>query len=438
MLHGNQRLIELYFQSDSCVRCGRCTAVCPTYKVTRREPMVARGRVWLARAFVEGRLGPTPTLKLYNDLCLGCRACRAACPAGIKVDELVAEVKQSIQSRLGLTLEDKMMLKVCSHPQSFRYIVGTLDLSRRAGTAKFLPKKLRRKVGMLPPSPSRTFMDWLKLQKSGYEVGASKIGYFPGCLTNSIFPGVAIAVMEVLKRLGVQVVVPPAVLCCGQPHRAAGELAETRRLAMATMSFFLDRGVDFIVTSCGSCGCSLREYAVDFRDDPAWRGAAERFADKCRDIMEYLVDVAGLNPGPQALPGIKVSYHDSCHLVRRLKIAAQPRELLASLPGARYAEMPRADWCCGAAGTYGFKHPDVALKILEQKTEDARSIRPDVVTAGCPSCLMALGYGSRMFDGNYDVCHPVELLAATFDKTRFHIFHAKPRRREEKEGGKRR
>ncbi|MGA2400727.1 MAG: (Fe-S)-binding protein [Syntrophobacteraceae bacterium] len=418
MLHANQRLTELYFQSDSCVRCGRCTTVCPTYRVTRREPMVARGRIWLARQFVEGRLGLSSTLKLYNDSCLGCQACRAVCPPGIKVDELVAEVKQTIQGRLGLTLEDKMILKACSHPQSFRYLVGTLDLSRRMGTTRLLPKRLRQKVRMFPQPPPRTFMDWLKLQKTPDTAGRPKIGYFPGCLTNSIFPGIAMAVLEVLKPQGVQVVVPPAVLCCGQPHRVAGELTESRRLAIAIMNFFLGQGVDFVVTSCGSCGYSLQEYAADFRDDPIWREPAERFAGKCRDIMEYLVGVAGLSVGPQALPGITVTYHDSCHLNRRLGIAAQPRELLAALPGARYAEMPRADWCCGAAGSYSFRHPDIARKILALKTEDARSIRPDVVTAGCPSCLMQLGYGSRIFDGNYDVCHPVELLAATFDHAR--------------------
>jgi glycolate oxidase iron-sulfur subunit len=376
--------------------------------------MVARGRVWLARQFVEGRLGPSSTLKLYNDMCLGCQACRAACPSGIKVDELVSEVKHSIQGRLGLTLGERMMLKACSHPQSFRYLVGALDLSRRMGTTRLLPKNLRQKIRMLPQPPPRSFMDWIRLRETQDIGGAPRIGYFPGCLINSIFPGIGMAVLKILRLQGAGVVVPPEILCCGQPHRAAGELAETRRLAVSTMNFFLDREVDFIVTSCGSCGSSLREYAADFRDDPVWRGPAERFAEKCRDIMEYLVDVAGLRVGPRALPEMRVSYHDSCHLRRRLEIIAQPRKLLASLPGAGYAEMPRADWCCGAAGSYGFKHPEVAGKILEQKTADARSVRPNVVTAGCPSCLMALKYGSSVFDGNYDVCHPVELLAATF------------------------
>lgn len=415
MLHTNQRLTELYFQSDRCVRCGRCTTVCPTYRVTRREPMVARGRIWLAREFVEGRMGLSSTLKLYNDSCLGCQACRAVCPPKIEVDELVAEVKQAIQGRLGLTLEDRMILKVCSHPQSFRYLIGILDIGRRMGTPLLLPEKLRQKVGMFPPPPADTFMDWLKRRKSRNVSGVHKIGYFPGCLTNSIFPHIGITVVEILERQGIEVIVPPAVLCCGQPHRAAGEFAEVRRLASAAMDFFLGQDIDFIVTSCAACGYSFQEYATDFPDDPAWRERAQRFVGKCRDIVDYLVDVAGLSVGPHALPGITVTYHDSCHLNRRLGIAAQPRQLLAALPGVRYVEMPRADWCCGAAGSNSFRYPDIALKILAQKTEDAKSVQPAVVTAGCPSCLMQLGYGGRIYDGNFAVRHPVELLAATFE-----------------------
>lgn len=208
MLDANEKLSELYHQSDSCVRCGRCTSVCPTYRVTHREPMVARGRIWLARQFVEGRLSPSATLKLYNDLCLGCQACRAVCPPKIKVDELVAEIKQTMQQGQGRTLEDMMLLQACSHPQSFRYLVKTLDLSRRTGAHTLLPQDLREKIRMFPPAAPRTFMDWLRRRRMRRASGRRKVGYFPGCLTDSIFPGIGMAVMEVLERQGIEVVVP--------------------------------------------------------------------------------------------------------------------------------------------------------------------------------------------------------------------------------------
>ena len=414
-MDANEKLLELYRQSDSCVRCGRCTTVCPTYRATHREPMVARGRIWLARQFVEGRLGPSATLKLYNDLCLGCRACRAVCPPKIQVDELVAEIKQNIQAERGQTFEDRMMLQVVAHPQSFRYLVKMLDLSRRTGTTRLLPGDLREKIRMFPPAAPSTFLEWLHRRRVPDTQRRGKVGYFPGCLTNSIFPGIGISVLKVLERQGIEVVVPPEVVCCGQPYRASGVVDEGRRFALSTMEFFLASGVDHVLTSCGSCCHSLREYASDFRDDPARAQMAALFSSKCMDVMEFLVDVAGVHAGPLALPEMTVAYHDSCHLNRRLGISSQPRKLLAALPGVHYAEMPRADWCCGAAGSYSFKHPEIARKILSQKTGDALLVRPRIVTAGCPSCLMQLQYGSGLFGGGFETCHPVELLARTYD-----------------------
>jgi glycolate oxidase iron-sulfur subunit len=377
--------------------------------------MVARGRIWLARQFVEGKLDASATLRLYSDSCLGCRACRAVCPPKIRVDELVFEIKQAILKKLGRNLQDKMVLQACSHPQSFRYLIKMLDLSRRMGGSILLPGKLRDRIGMFPPQPDQTFTDWVRQRGKSDSASGPKVGYFPGCLTDSIFPGIGKAVVEVLNHLGLRVIIPPETTCCGQPHKTAGDFGEAKRLAATTMEFFLGQGVDYIVTSCGSCGHSLKEYAADFRED-GLRERAESFAGRCRDIMEFLVDVTGLSFGPAHLPGLRVSYHDSCHLNRALGVAGQPRKLLAGLPGARYVEMVRSDWCCGAAGSYSFKHPGLAQKILAQKTEDARGAMPDIVTAGCPSCIMQLRYGSILFDGGYDVCHPVELLARTFSQ----------------------
>jgi glycolate oxidase iron-sulfur subunit len=76
--------------------------------------------------------------------------------------------------------------------------------------------------------------------------------------------------------------------------------------------------------------------------------------------------------------------------------------------------MPKANWCCGAAGSYGFKHPAIARKILEQKMENCRSVEAQVITAGCLGCLMQLDYGRREFGLDCSVKHPIELLARTY------------------------
>jgi glycolate oxidase iron-sulfur subunit len=88
--------------------------------------------------------------------------------------------------------------------------------------------------------------------------------------------------------------------------------------------------------------------------------------------------------------------------------------LLSAVPGVTFAEMPKANCCCGAAGSYGFKHPDIARKILEQKMENVRSTGAQVITAGCQGCLMQLDYGRREFGLDCSVKHPIELLARTY------------------------
>ncbi|MFQ5826880.1 MAG: 4Fe-4S dicluster domain-containing protein, partial [Dehalococcoidia bacterium] len=81
----------------SCVRCGLCLAVCPTYREEALEPLAPRGRVALMRHLWEGRLSPSRTLARYIDSCLDCLACTQVCPSGVRVEELVHRAKSRIQ-----------------------------------------------------------------------------------------------------------------------------------------------------------------------------------------------------------------------------------------------------------------------------------------------------------------------------------------------------
>ncbi len=407
-------LEKLYHDTDNCVRCGRCTAVCPTYKATRKEMMSARGRVHLARKYLEGSLGVSKTFKLYNDLCLGCGACLEVCPPKIKTDELVGLIKQDIFGKQGHSLDEMMMLKSCSYPQSFRWIVKMIDLNKQLGLVHLLPPELKAKANMFPPAPDKTLRDLVKGVELTRGGGRTKVGYYPGCLTQSLYPDVGMAVVEVLINHGYDVVIPPETVCCGLPHKEGGEHSEHRRLAGKNIEFFASQGVDYIVTNCGTCTHALKEYGHLFTHDPAMADKAGEFAAKTRDIMDFLTEVAGLKAGPRSLGGIKVTYHDSCHLSRRLGVVKQPRKLLAALPGLTFEEMPKANWCCGAAGSYSFKHPATARQILEQKMANVAATGAQVVTAGCPSCLMQLDYGKREFGVDCLVKHPVQLLADTF------------------------
>jgi glycolate oxidase iron-sulfur subunit len=313
----------------------------------------------------------------------------------------------------GHSLDELMMLKSCSHPQSFRWIVKMIDLNKRLGLVHLLPGELKSKADMFPPAAPESLQEALKKMGPVASRGP-KVGYYPGCLTNSLYPHIGIDVVRVLQHHGYNVVIPHDTVCCGLPHKAAGEHAEHRRQARENIDFFLTQEVDYIVTNCATCTYALREYGHLFESDTELGARATTFSSKCHDIMEFLTDVSGLKVGPRSLGDITVTYHDSCHLHRRLKVTKQPRKLLDALPGATFTEMPKANWCCGAAGSYGFKHPAIARKILEQKMGNCRSVEAQVITAGCLGCLMQLDYGRREFGLDCSVKHPIELLARTY------------------------
>lgn len=414
----NKKLEELYYKTDRCVRCGRCTTVCPTYNVTKRESMLARGRVRLVREYVEGKLELSSILKLYNNLCLGCNACSDVCPVHIPVAELVGAMKEEVIRSEGLGLADRVLLKqVLSSPQSFRRVIRLISVNRRLGIAKLLPEILRNKEEIIPQIPSKSFQELYLTTKSQKESSGKKykVGYFVGCLTNALYPSLVFDIIKVLENHDCEVVIPKGTVCCGLPQQSSGAYHKGLSLAKKNINVFMkEQQVDYIVTDCGTCGHALKEYHQylwESREEQEW---ARDFSGRIRDINEFLVDVVGLKVGPKPI-NARVTYHDSCHLNRNQKINSQPREILKSMQGVEFNEMPEANWCCGAAGSYSFKHQELSLKILRRKIDNIGSAGAQYVTAGCPACMMQIDYGKRKFSQSYEVLHPVQILAKTFD-----------------------
>lgn len=414
MLDIKEELKKFYYQTDNCVRCGRCSTVCPTFAVSNKETMLARGRIRLAREYVEKKLEPSRRFKLYNDLCLGCNACVEVCPPRIGVANLLGLIKADIVAEEGQNLLESIMLKkVLNSPQSFRKVIALLGIYAKTGMNNLLPESISSKGRMLPQIPVKSFFEQYRPGNGNNNKKKYRIGYFVGCLTNALFPDVALDAIRVLEHHGCDVFISPEINCCGLPQRAAGDIEESNRLAQKNIEIFLKEKVDFIVTDCGTCGNALKQYSEYFSDNTAVD--AKSFSSKVRDINELLVDITGVQAGKSIQKGITVTYHESCHLNRGQKVSRQPRELLKAIPGIRYLEMPEANWCCGAAGSFSIKHQDVASKILERKVNNIKSTGAQYVTAGCPACLMYLDFGRREYGINYTVKHPVQLLAQTLE-----------------------
>ncbi len=138
------------------------------------------------------------------------------------------------------------------------------------------------------------------------------------------------------------------------------------------------------------------------------------YAEKIKDITEFLVDILKLPPEAykvaEVFKGKKVTWHEPCHLGRYLGIKEQPRKILKSLPDIEYIEMADADRCCGMAGTFSINFYDLSRKIAEEKTDSIGATGADIVVTDCPGCQMQLIDGVTRKQMPQKVLHIMELL----------------------------
>jgi glycolate oxidase iron-sulfur subunit len=134
-----------------------------------------------------------------------------------------------------------------------------------------------------------------------------------------------------------------------------------------------------------------------------------------RDISEWLLEIGLCSPEKSAVAAsTRVTYHDACHLCHGQKITAQPRELLASIPGLDIAPLTESMWCCGSAGIYNLIQPEMAEKLLQRKIDHIAATGATVVATGNPGCLLQIQNGLRTRGIEVEVAHPVSLLARAY------------------------
>jgi glycolate oxidase iron-sulfur subunit len=127
-----------------------------------------------------------------------------------------------------------------------------------------------------------------------------------------------------------------------------------------------------------------------------------------RDVSEFLA--AQPLRGPLREVRRSVTYHDPCHVVHGQKIRAQPRALLAQIPGLRVVDLLEADWCCGSAGTYNLTQPEMAGRLLERKIRHVQATGASAVVTANPGCIIQIAQGLRAKGSPIEVLHIVELL----------------------------
>ncbi|MFN3884856.1 MAG: (Fe-S)-binding protein [Rhodocyclaceae bacterium] len=238
-----------------------------------------------------------------------------------------------------------------------------------------------------------------------------KVALFITCLVDLMRPKIGFAAIELIEAAGCEVVVPPTQTCCGQPAWNNGDHAAAARLAKKVIAEF--EAYEYVVAPSGSCADHIKsEYPVILADEPKWHERAVALASRVHELTDFLVNVAKLETVPGKFAG-RVTYHDSCTGLRSLGIKAQPRMLLAKLPGVEQVEMDGAEECCGFGGTFSVKFGEISAAIAERKCGCARATGAEAIVGGDLGCLLNIeGRLRRMGDEHTRVLHIAEVLTA--------------------------
>lgn len=221
------------------------------------------------------------------------------------------------------------------------------------------------------------------------------VDIFVTCLVDNFFPDVGISMVNVLKKLGVDVRFNDSQTCCGQPAYNTGYQSYAREVATKLLDNYKNKSRPVICPS-GSCTTMIKVFFPEiFREDPEYRDLSEEMASNTFEFTDYLVNRLRITDVGATYNG-KVTYHDSCHLLRELNLRDEPRVLISSVRGTELVEMDMNDACCGFGGTFSVKLPHVSNSMLEEKVQSALETGADTIVSTDMGCLMNIqGYISR-------------------------------------------
>ncbi|MFO0906565.1 MAG: heterodisulfide reductase-related iron-sulfur binding cluster [Pirellulales bacterium] len=377
----------------SCVHCGFCLEVCPTYKLTGDENNSPRGRLRLWREEADGRLPADAWTAHYTSECVGCLACETACPANVPYGKIFEHVRHEhvAAKRTRPSLLVRWAAELARRPALFQLAS--------------LPARLLRRVGLLqhpavfPGAPAivQSTADYARQLVARKRPTGPRVALLTGCLMEGMFREINFATVRVLVENNCQVEVPAGQTCCGAFHEHAGlggvdELQATNRDAFGSLK------VDAVVANSSGCGYSL----------------SKSLAGQVRvvDVLQFLGEL-----GPKRREGrpsgARVYVDLPCHLVHGQKAAGIPPQVLDAT-GYRWELAPQARDCCGSGGIYHLEKPENAREILRTKSAFLNDAEGDPLILATSNHVCMQQWNSaraaQLVARPYEVRHVIQLL----------------------------
>ena len=384
--------------SDACIRCATCMAICPVSRVTSLFPGPKQAGPGAERF----RNQSESSVDDWSDLCIGCHLCDMVCSSGVNISELNLIAKAKYLDEKGRPFRDWLFSHIyLLNPLGslFSPIMNRLLNNPKAKWLLDILLKIEKRREV-PRYQSPTFRQWFKKHSSK---GDKKIAYFYGCYTNTNEVDVAKATVEVLEENGFEVTLP-SQRCCGIPMLGNGDFKGARKMGLQNVPSLLESvrsGID-IVFSSSSCGRMIKYEYSRLLNIPG----SEKVAEHTFDIFEFLRNLKEydqLNANFKELP-LKAAYFAPCHL-RSFGIGFPALEILQLIPGLR-VDYISAD-CCGLGGFFGFKKEKYSIseEIGRDLAEAIDRLKPEIVLSDCEGCRSQIRHLTGL-----KVSHPIQIL----------------------------
>jgi len=393
---------------DEAERCSGCAAcrtnrpgvrMCPRFDALPNEIAAPRSKANLFRQLVEGRVEGVSfaddAVREAADYCVNCRMCKLECPSGIDVARLMAEARAAHTAEHGLSRTDRFFTRLHGWAEwgSGKHRLANFLLGRWA--FRWIAEKmwgLSRKRKLLPLA-GRDFikraaeLGWTEQPQTN---GKPRVALFVDTFVRFFDPGIGVAAVKVLKKLGRDVYVPPEQIESGMASVHFGDVDHAR---------------DVVAKNLGILGELVRDgyevvtleptAALVFRQDALWLNNGEDaklVAERTYDFGEYLalLHERGELPEPKGdLPSIRIACHEPCHQ-KALEPKAPPFAALSVLKGPTFSQIDVG--CSGMAGAFGATAAGFKDSMAGGRKLFDRIDQPDVdaTSASCSACRMQM------------------------------------------------
>ena len=412
--HGLAMAVEMCNNNGHCRKFDAGT-MCPSFRVTKDEQHLTRGRANTLRLVLSGQLGEaglaSDDVKEALDLCVSCKGCKRECPTGVDMAKFKIEARTARARVKGLSLRDRMvgeMPRYAPWASKFSSLVNGVE------RVPFLAKQIKQALKLAPQRSLPVFNGnfLASAEASNHTVTSEReVLLFVDTFNNYMEGDNAKAAKRVLEAAGyrvhLNVTQGKRPLCCGRTYLSSGQFDKAKAEAKRTLDHlmpFVERGVA-IVGLEPSCLLSMRDEFLQY----GFGEEAKALSESAYLFEEFLVKARAADQLPLELKPLnyeRAMLHGHCH--QKAFDALRPVEqVLGWIPELKVETIESS--CCGMAGSFGYEaeHYEASLQMAEL------SLLPAIRQADSNAVLIADGTSCRhqIHDGSgREAMHVARLL----------------------------